>query len=259
MGTRRDPLKEFARRGDAIYKEKIEPLMTAKAKGKFVSIDIETGEYESARTRMLATNRLYARLPDAQPWVVRVGFPAVVNFGSNTTPLGEAMRATAHQPRKPRYPMKEFSSRGRAIYEKKIEPTLKPKDKGKYVAIDIETGEYEMAPTRILATHGLYGALRAIAGPTAVRHPSRLSRRGQISGVTSGRQSHDQRPRRPRIGTSRVSRCAWRGGSGTKHSLRLGHRLQRSLVPAARIDPRVATRLVQFHRSSRHRLQHSRT
>lgn len=35
----------------------------------------------------------------------------------------------------------EFARRGDAIYEKKIRPHLKPGDKGKYVAIDIETGE----------------------------------------------------------------------------------------------------------------------
>jgi len=81
MRTRRYPLKEFSRRGDELYKNRIEPLLSPKDKGKFVAIDIETGEYEMARTRLLATDRLFARLPDAQPWMVRVGFPFVVKFG----------------------------------------------------------------------------------------------------------------------------------------------------------------------------------
>jgi len=81
MHARKYPLKEFAARGDAIYKERIEPLLTSKDKGKFVAIDIETGEYEIARDRMLATDRLYERLPDAQPWMVRVGYAYSVKFG----------------------------------------------------------------------------------------------------------------------------------------------------------------------------------
>ena len=44
MHARKYPLEEFARRGDAIYKERIEPLLSLKDRGKFVAIDIETGE-----------------------------------------------------------------------------------------------------------------------------------------------------------------------------------------------------------------------
>ena len=77
----RYPLVEFSRRGKAIYKERIEPLLKPGDKGKYVAIDIETGEYEIARDSMSATDKLYARLPDAQPWMERVGHSAVVRFG----------------------------------------------------------------------------------------------------------------------------------------------------------------------------------
>ena len=44
--------------------------------------DIETGEFELADDTMMATRQLYQRLPDAQPWVVRIGYRAVRRFGA---------------------------------------------------------------------------------------------------------------------------------------------------------------------------------
>ena len=46
--------------------------------------DIETGEFELADDTMMATRKLYERLPDAQPWVVRIGYRAVRRFGARS-------------------------------------------------------------------------------------------------------------------------------------------------------------------------------
>ncbi len=43
-----------------------------------------------------------------------------------------------------RYSKEEFAKRGDAMYEKEVRPNLKAGDKGKFAAIDIETGEYEV-------------------------------------------------------------------------------------------------------------------
>jgi hypothetical protein len=72
---------EVARRGDAIYQEKTLPKLTAKDRGKFLALDIETGEYEISRSEMRAGDKLLARLPDAQIFMVRVGYKAVRSFG----------------------------------------------------------------------------------------------------------------------------------------------------------------------------------
>src|ERR1700722_11760892 len=45
---------------------------------------------------------------------------------------------------KPRYSKEEFAKRGNTIFEKKIRPVLKDGDKNAFVAIDIETGAYEI-------------------------------------------------------------------------------------------------------------------
>ena len=64
---------EFAQRGQDIYDRTIRPRMTADDEGKFVAIDIETGVYEMDRDDYTATERLLARQPDAQIWLLRVG------------------------------------------------------------------------------------------------------------------------------------------------------------------------------------------
>lgn len=66
-------LEEFARRGDAIYEEEIRPRVEADHEGEFVVIDIETGEYEIDAEEVTASDRLLARLPDAQIWLRQVG------------------------------------------------------------------------------------------------------------------------------------------------------------------------------------------
>jgi hypothetical protein len=45
---------------------------------------------------------------------------------------------------KRRYSKEEFARRGDAIYEKVVRPQLATADEGKFVAIDIETGSYEI-------------------------------------------------------------------------------------------------------------------
>jgi hypothetical protein len=35
--------------------------------------DIETGAFELADDTIAATDRLYEHIPDAQPWVIRIG------------------------------------------------------------------------------------------------------------------------------------------------------------------------------------------
>jgi len=78
--------EEFARRGDEIYDRDIRPLVEAEHKGKFVAIDIETGQWEMDVSEMTACDRLLARIPEAQTWLARVGFRAARRFGPRLRP-----------------------------------------------------------------------------------------------------------------------------------------------------------------------------
>jgi hypothetical protein len=51
-------------------------------KEKSLRFDIETGTFELADETMEAARRLYERIPDAQPWVLRIGYRAVHRFGA---------------------------------------------------------------------------------------------------------------------------------------------------------------------------------
>jgi hypothetical protein len=76
--------EEFARRGEEIYQSQIRSQVEEGNEGKIVAIDIETAAFEVADNTIDATDRLYDRYPDAQPWVIRIGHRAVYRFGSRS-------------------------------------------------------------------------------------------------------------------------------------------------------------------------------
>ena len=78
---RRYSKEEFARRGDAIYESEVRPKLKPADEGKFVAIDIETGAYKIDDDEMKAGDRLLARIPEAQIWMVRIGSRYVHRFG----------------------------------------------------------------------------------------------------------------------------------------------------------------------------------
>jgi hypothetical protein len=78
----RYPLEEFARRGDEIYERDIRADVEPQHNGEIVAIDIDTGAWELDADEDAAADRLEARLPDAQIWVLRVGSRYVRRFGA---------------------------------------------------------------------------------------------------------------------------------------------------------------------------------
>ena len=61
--------------------------------------------------------------------------------------------------RQPRYSKEEFARRAKAIHETKIRPQVESTNRGKIVAIDIETGEYEMDADQMAACDRLHARL----------------------------------------------------------------------------------------------------
>lgn len=57
--------------------------------------------------------------------------------------------------RQPRYTKEEHARRGTALYEQQVRPLVEAGNKGKIVAIDIETGEFEMADDGLTAANRL--------------------------------------------------------------------------------------------------------
>jgi hypothetical protein len=69
--------EEIAQRGKEIYERDIRPLVEAGNKGRVVAIDVHTGEYELADDALRSTERLRARLPEAEIFFIRVGYPGL--------------------------------------------------------------------------------------------------------------------------------------------------------------------------------------
>jgi hypothetical protein len=76
--------EEFAQRGDEIYESQIRSQVEADYHGKIVAIDLETGDFEIDASEIAACDRLEARHPEAQIWMVRIGSRHVRRFGGRT-------------------------------------------------------------------------------------------------------------------------------------------------------------------------------
>jgi hypothetical protein len=73
--------EEFARRGDELYETQVRSQVKESDRGKIVAIDLESGDFEVDKSEIEACDRLEARRPDAQIWIVRVGSRYVRRFG----------------------------------------------------------------------------------------------------------------------------------------------------------------------------------
>jgi len=75
-------IEEVARRGDEIYDHVVLPHLRPEDEGKLVLIDIETGDWEMDRDEIAASDRLLARIPDAQIWMRQAGSRHARRFGT---------------------------------------------------------------------------------------------------------------------------------------------------------------------------------
>ena len=75
--------KEVASQGEAIYRQEIRDKVDPKHKGKFLVIDIKTGEYEMNADDLVATKRLLAKRPNAVVYGLQIGFPTAYRIGGH--------------------------------------------------------------------------------------------------------------------------------------------------------------------------------
>lgn len=73
--------EETARRGDDIYERAVRPRLGPEDEGKFVLIDVESGDHEMDRDEVAASDRLLARHPEARVWMLQVGSRYARRFG----------------------------------------------------------------------------------------------------------------------------------------------------------------------------------
>lgn len=74
---------EITKRGQALYDQQIRARVEASHEGKFLVLDIETGEYEIDVSEVAALKRAKARNPGAALYILRVGYPTTYRVGGN--------------------------------------------------------------------------------------------------------------------------------------------------------------------------------
>lgn len=77
---------EISALGKLIYRQNIRPLMTEKDIGKFVYVDVHSGQYEMAGNMLDATHKLRKRVPEACGFMIRIGYSAPVFLGWHEEP-----------------------------------------------------------------------------------------------------------------------------------------------------------------------------
>ncbi len=72
---------DLARLGEQIYDQCIRPTLQPADIGKFVAIDIGTGEYEIDEDDYTAVMRLRTRIPTADMWLMQAGYLTSCQIG----------------------------------------------------------------------------------------------------------------------------------------------------------------------------------
>jgi len=75
--------QEVELRGEEIYEQQLRADIEPDNKGRFVVIDIETGEFEVDDDDLQATKRVLARRPGAVLYGLRIGYPTAYTLGGH--------------------------------------------------------------------------------------------------------------------------------------------------------------------------------
>lgn len=81
MYSEKYTIDEICDRGEVIYEEQIRHLVEPLENGKFIVIDIESGDYELAAEELDASHRLKARRPESVRFLTKVGCKAAYRLG----------------------------------------------------------------------------------------------------------------------------------------------------------------------------------
>jgi hypothetical protein len=73
--------EEFVRRGKDYYDRFLRDKLEPEHKGKFLALDIETGDYEMDADEMAAIDRARARMPGKIFYILRVGYRTADRIG----------------------------------------------------------------------------------------------------------------------------------------------------------------------------------
>ena len=76
--------EEISRRGQILYDQKVRSEIADCEKGKFLVLNIETGEYEIDADELTALQRAKTKQNDAALYMLRIGHPAAYRLGKQS-------------------------------------------------------------------------------------------------------------------------------------------------------------------------------
>jgi hypothetical protein len=75
MPASKRTLEELAALGEDVFNRQVRPALRPEDDGKYVALDVETGAYEIDADDFTAVSRLRSRMPAADIWLMRAGYP----------------------------------------------------------------------------------------------------------------------------------------------------------------------------------------
>ena len=89
MSTEKYTTDEICERGKRIYEEQIKHLVEPSENGKFIMIDINSGDYEIDDEELEASARLRRRRPDSVRFLAKIGCKAAYRMGLGGVKLSD--------------------------------------------------------------------------------------------------------------------------------------------------------------------------
>ena len=81
VGHPRYTSEEIATRAKALYEQDIRAKVEANNEGKYLVIDIETGDYEMDKDQFVASMRAVEKNPDGARFAMRIGYRTLGHIG----------------------------------------------------------------------------------------------------------------------------------------------------------------------------------
>ena len=83
MNTLPNP-ETIAQRGRAVYEQKLRALLEPTEIGRYLVLNIETGEYELGNDALTPSETMRQRFPGTLFYAMRVGYPAMLQRGGSS-------------------------------------------------------------------------------------------------------------------------------------------------------------------------------
>lgn len=131
------------RLGREVYELHVRPKLRPEDHGLYAAIDVDSGDFEVLHDGHPAVQLLRDRRPAARVWITRVGERTA------------EQRLAAEFERMKFKRIANVAARGERTFESHVRPKLRPEEDGLFVAVDVETGDFEVHGNRDTAVQTL--------------------------------------------------------------------------------------------------------